>query len=187
VTYPENVTPEIDLRTRVPWKGMKVLNVGAGSGISGLARQLPFLEFEQLDHIDICEEFLIKAQEFTWAAKKVNFILDDIRNFDKIDEYDLILLFDIVEHLPKEDGLKLLRTKTKKIVFIPIEKILGQSALVNCYPSLRHLSLWTEEEFRGLGFSTERLWAFHPECVDALWAFSQPVVSILIPAYNSGL
>jgi organic radical activating enzyme len=173
---------------------MKVLNVGAGSGISGLARQLPFLEFEQLDHIDICEEFLIKTREFKWSAKKVNFILGDIRNFDKIDEYDLILLFDIVEHLPKEDGLRLLQTKPKKIVFIPIERTLGQTGVdYDCYPSLRHLSLWSEEEFRELGFRTERLPAFHPPQqegvelprIDALWAFSQPMVSILMPAFNS--
>jgi glycosyltransferase involved in cell wall biosynthesis len=186
--YPGNVTSEMDLRTRVPYKGMKVLNVGAGSGISGLARQLPFLEFEQLDHLDICEEFLTKAREVKWAAKGVNFILGDIRTFDRIDEYDLILLFDIVEHLPKEEGLKLLKTKPKKIVFIPIEKIFGQIGVdLEKYPSLRHLSLWTEEELKGLGFSTERLWAFHSEQVDAVWAFSQPMVSILMPAHNASM
>ena len=168
------VMPEIDLRARLPMnhlKKMRVLNVGAGSGYSGLARQLPFLPFKELDHCDIENIYLDAARAKQWRAKKVIFINQDIRKM-AFQNYDLILMFDVLEHLPKEDSLAVLKKIIcPHLIFIPLE----EEFRANIYEakSQDHLSLWTKKEFDDLGYRTEELPFFHNEDgrrFSALWA-----------------
>lgn len=165
----------IDLRYRIDQKKIKqmsVLNVGVGVGDSGIARQLPFLNFKRLDNIDVFEQYLIHAKQRTYVAKTVTFTKCDIREF-KFFSYDLILAFDVLEHLPKEDSLAILKKiKCQQLIFIPLEK----EYRPNVYEaeSQDHLSLWTEEDFKKLGYQTELLTGFHHEggnTFDALWAW----------------
>jgi len=164
----------IDLRNRLPRTNLKkliVLNVGVGSGNSGLARQLPFIKFKRLDCIDVHQPYLDNATARTWAAKQANFIYADVRNFDT-SIYDLVLMFDVLEHLPRGDSLEVMRKiKCKQIIFLPLEK----EFRANIYgaESQDHLSLWTEEDFKFYGYKTEVLPNFHKEdnrIFDALWA-----------------
>jgi len=166
--------PSIDLRNRLPrfgLNGLKVLNVGVGEGNSGLAVQLPFIPFKRLDNIDVHQLYLDKAVCRTWAAKQVNFILADIREFDT-SIYDLVLMFDVLEHLPKEDSLKVIdKIKCSQVVFIPLEKEFRENTFG--VASQDHLSFWTEEDFKNKGFKTEVLKGFHKQggkSFDALWA-----------------
>lgn len=168
------VTDQIDLRFRLPKTGLErltVLNIGVGSGDSGLARQLPYLPFFRLDMIDVYQPYLDNAAAKNYAAKICHFIKADARNFDT-SPYDLVLMFDVLEHLEKPDSLFLLqKIKAKQIVFIPLEERYRE----NCFgvKSQDHLSFWTEDDFLKLGFKTERLFAFHRDCnniFDALWA-----------------
>lgn len=168
------VTPQIDLRLRLPQKGLnklKVLNVGVGSGDSGLARQLPFLPFYRLDLLDVHQPYLDKAIKRDWAAKHINFINADIRNFDT-SIYDIVLMFDVLEHLPKEDSLAVMqKIRACQIIFIPLEEHFREN--IFDAKSQDHLSLWTEQDFINLGYCTDRLFAFHREgndIFDALWA-----------------
>lgn len=168
------IPDEIDLRNRLPRKDLdklKVLNVGVGSCSSGLGRQLPFLNFKQLDNIDVHQPYLDAAQTRVWDAGVINFIKADIRNFDtKI--YDWVLMFDVLEHLPKEDSIKVLdKIKCKQLIFIPLEKEFRKN--VFGAKSQDHLSLWTEEDFKSRGYKTGVLKNFHKEgdnFFDALWA-----------------
>jgi len=171
--YPA-VPPEIDLRLRLPKENrsqMRVLNVGIGSGKSGLACQLPFLIFRQLDHVEIHLPYINEAEKIEWASKEVRCFWTDIRKWKNFD-YDIVLMFDILEHLPKEDSLKLMdKIKCKQIIFIPLEKEFRK----NIYEaeSQEHLSLWTEDDFKKRGYKTEVLKDFHHEdnkIFDALWA-----------------
>jgi len=171
--YPA-VPPEIDLRLRLPKENrsqMRVLNVGIGSGKSGLACQLPFLIFRRLDHVEIHKPYIDEAMKIEWDSFEVNFIHEDIRNIDYW-PYDIVLMFDILEHLPKEDSLKLMdKIKCKQVIFIPLEKEFRK----NIYgaESQDHLSLWTEDDFKNRGYQTEVLKDFHHEdnkIFDALWA-----------------
>ncbi len=164
----------IDLRNRLPRRGLEkliVLNVGVGSGTSGLARQLPFLKFKQLDNIDIHQPYLDAAQTRVWDAKIVNFIRADIRNYNA-SWYDLVLMFDVLEHLPKSVSLQIMREiNGKQLIFIPLEKEFRKN--VYGAKSQDHLSIWTEEDFKLLGYKTEVLKNFHQEdnrIFDALWA-----------------
>jgi len=168
------VFDSIDLRLKLPVKGLeklRVLNVGVGSGESGLARQLPFLPFFRLDLLDVYQPYLDKAITRDWAAKHVNFIHGDIRNVD-ISIYDVVLMFDVLEHLPKDDSLAVIeKIKCQQIIFIPLEEHFRENIFEAA--SQDHLSLWEESDFTKLGYATERLFSFHREgndIFDALWA-----------------
>lgn len=153
----------IDLRNRLPRFGLNnltALNVGVGEGNSVLGLQLPFIKFKRLDCIDVHQPYLDKAICRTWAAKQTNFINADVRNFD-FSIYDIILIFDVLEHLPKEDSLKVIeRIHCKQVIFLPLEKEFRENTFGA--ESQDHLSLWTEEDFKSRGYKTEVLEDFHP-------------------------
>jgi hypothetical protein len=173
-SYYPLVPDEIDLRKRLPRKGLnklQVLNVGVGSGSSGLARQLPFFRFNWLVHVDPHKPYLDAARTIAWDAELVSFINKDVRDCS-FDAYDWVLMFDVLEHLPKEDSLKVLDSiKCRQLIFIPLEK----EFRANVYEaqSQDHLSLWTEQDFKDRGYHTQVLVNFHKEdnrVFDALWA-----------------
>lgn len=171
------VPDQIDLRNRLPRRNLnklKVLNVGVGVGGSGLGRQLPFLRFKQLDNIDVFQPYLDGAKTRFYDAKKVNFINADIRGFDT-SSYDLVLMFDVLEHLKKEESLEILdKISCSQLIFIPLEKEFREN--IFGAKSQDHLSFWTEEDFKNRGYSTEVLSGFHREgekVFDALWAVKQ--------------
>ena len=174
--YPP-VPDEIDLRNRLPRRNLnklKVLNVGVGLGGSGLGRQLPFLRFKRLDNIDVFQPYLDGAKSRFYDAEKVSFINADIRDFDT-SIYDWVLMFDVLEHLPKEDSFRVLdKIKCSQLIFIPLEKEFRENTF-NA-KSQDHLSFWTEEDFKNRGYATEVLSGFHREgekVFDALWAVKQ--------------
>jgi 2-polyprenyl-3-methyl-5-hydroxy-6-metoxy-1,4-benzoquinol methylase len=167
--YPD--VPEcIDLRKRILPLGMKVLNAGVGPGTSLIAKQLPHLEFGRLDHIDIHEPYIFKAREIPWAAKEVRFMVGDITNGIDFSEYDLVLMADILEHLPKDDGLRILKNPAKKLLFVPLENEFRENK--DGVESQEHKSKWTEQEFKDLGLKVEVLKGFHGGTVDAAWVTS---------------
>jgi len=171
--YPA-VHPLIDLRPRLgDLAGKKVLNIGIGRGDSGLGRQLPALHFERIDHVEVHEPYIEAARQQFWVAKQVNFHCADVRQFP-VEDYDLVLAFDVLEHLPKQDSLDLLARCPHILVYGPLEhELQNQREGVDDIPSQDHLSLWTEQDFIDLGFETQRLPGFHQERGlewDSLWA-----------------
>ncbi len=164
----------LDLRARLPRRNidkLTVLNVSVGSMQSGLMCQLPFFDFLRLDNIDIHLPYLVDASKITWAAKRVNFIEADVRNFN-FDNYDYVLMFDVLEHLPKNDSLIVMDSiRCKQVIFIPLEKKFRENTFGA--KSQDHLSLWTEDDFKFRGYQTQVLKNFHHEggeTFDALWA-----------------
>lgn len=173
--YPA-VHPSIDLRKRLGnLDGLKVLNIGIGPGDSGLAIQLPALPFEQIDHVEIHQPYIDQAKQKFWVAKKVNYHLADAREFP-VENYDLVLAFDVLEHMPKEDALKLIARCPRMVIFGPLENSLqnDREGVDMSVDSQAHLSLWTERDFVDLGFQTEVLPGFHREHGEewpAVWAW----------------
>ncbi len=166
--------PSIDLRNRLPRFGLSkltALNVGVGEGNSALMLQLPYIRFKRLDVIDVHQPYLDSAVARTWAARETFFINADVREFD-FSIYDIILIFDVLEHLPKEDSLKVMaKIKCKQVIFLPLEKEFRENTFGA--ESQDHLSLWTEEDFKSRGYKTEVLKDFHPGPkgrFPALWA-----------------
>jgi hypothetical protein len=80
---------------------ISILDAGAGCGTySHLLRN----NFPNLDGLEIFPNY---AQMFDLKNKYNNLFIADIRTFD-IDEYDYIILGDIIEHLSVPDATKLL-------------------------------------------------------------------------------
>jgi hypothetical protein len=187
---------DVNLRKRIislDWnkniEDYKVLNVGVGDGTGGLAKQLPKLKFKKLDHLDIDSNYLLEAHKLDWQSP-VDYIEGNIVNFD-FSKYDLVLLFDILEHLPKGDSLKVIDRLKTAIIFIPLEKSFRPNTFD--HKSQDHLSLWTEADFKARGFKTEVLPNFHWEeatgWFDSLWATrssKMPRNEELFTAYYEG-
>lgn len=77
---------------------------------------------------------------------------------DDLEKYDLILVMDIIEHLPKETGEEVLRKllrKTKWIIVSTPNGFYEQGAEFGNERE-RHLSGWTNEDFDN--FSTVKAW-----------------------------
>ena len=168
------VMPNIDLRYRLPRKElskMRVLNVGVGSGESSLARQLPFINFGSLTMIDVHQPYLDNAKMKNWDAGEISFVNADIRDYP-VEDFDLVLTFDILEHITKEEAVAVMnRIKGKHVVFGPLEEHYRKNTFD--VESQDHKSLWTEQDFKNLGYQTEVLKNFHREgddIFDALWA-----------------
>ena len=93
----------------------------------------------------------------------INAIKQDITELKEI-KADIITFFDILEHLTKEDALKVLSICNAKqiIMFIPIQDKLRQpletletmqrQSKTDNKRMTQHLSLWTPEEMKELGF-----------------------------------
>ncbi len=164
--------PPIDLRLKLPIKDLhklKVLNVGVGDMGSGIARQLPYLNFGRLDHIDIHQPYIDEGKKADWLCKDVNFTLADLDGYD-FSGYDFVMIFDVLEHLEKEKSIKVIETLKKAFIFIPLEKEFRENHFHA--DSQDHKSLWVEQDFRSRGYKTTLLRNFHSDEKnrwDALW------------------
>ena len=171
--YP-TVYHKIDIRNKLPKdiSNLKVLNVGIGDMKSGLACQLPFLKFAELTMIDVHQPYIDYAKRGIWKTPIMKFENKDIRNVNNWNDYDLIMIFDVLEHLEKEQSIGIInKIKKPLLVFGPLEKEFRHNHFG--VESQDHLSLWTEQDFMDLGFNTTLLKDFHEEegeRFDALWA-----------------
>jgi len=165
----------IDLRLRLPIRGLtnkRVLNIGVGDMSSGIARQLVNLKFKDLEMVDVHKPYLQNAMTYNWMVKHIGFEVKDMKDIHNWREYDLVMVFDVFEHLKKEESIKIIKEiigETNLIIFGPLEKEFRK----NTYEvqSQDHLSLWTEQDFKDLGLKTEVLKNFHGD-FDAVWASS---------------
>lgn len=163
----ENILPS-------DYKNMRVLNVGIGSMTSSLASQLPFIRFKKLTHVETHLPYIEKARKEIWDSP-VDYIYDDIVNFNDYGNYDLVLFFDVLEHLNLHDAIRIIhkikQAGVKMLAFTPIERELSlfREGTDNI-PSQEHKSLWTCNMFENLGFKVNNLNNFHGNQVDAVFA-----------------
>ena len=156
---------------------MKVLNIGVGDMGSGLAVQLPHIRFDRLEMHDVHIPYLENAMYMKWLAREMTFEVKDARSEYDWKKWDLVMIFDVLEHLEKEESTRIVKeiqkAGVKLLVFIPLEKHFRPNSFG--VESQDHLSLWTERDFKDLGMKTEVLKDFHregPEVFDALWAWN---------------
>jgi hypothetical protein len=145
------------------------LNVGIGQIVtSGIAIQLPHLPFRRLDHVEIYEPCIEIAKKTSWLAGEVNYFHCDAKDFEHYGDYELVLLFDVLEHLPKENGLAILKKCKHVLAWVPIDKVGGLTQNENYGV---HLSAWGPEDFDG--YKVEVLQDFYKwpdRTFSAMWA-----------------
>ena len=194
----------IDLRLKLPLKDitkMRVLNIGIGDMQSAIAKQLTNIKFGYLKMVDVHQPYIDNAKKLDWMANKVEFELKDGKADYNWKDYDLVIIFDVLEHIEKEESIRIVNeiqaAGIKLLVFGPLE----EEPRVNNFEddggsieSQDHISFWTEQDFKDLGLNTTLLKNFHTEdgvSWDALWADNYlnenrtpkdlPKISFIIP------
>jgi len=172
---PRPYHPKVNLAARLSgldFRRIRAVNFGMGSGASDLAMQLPGIPFARLDGVDVHQPYLDIAYFAPWKARTVNLEIGDIREFDRFGQFDLVLAFDVLEHLEKAESLAVLdrieKSGIRAAVFLPLEREFRPN--VFGAESQDHKSLWTESDFSSRGWRTDLLPGFHGD-FDALWAF----------------
>jgi len=127
-----------------------ILDIGCG-----IKTFVKFLRCKKLVGFDIYKDYLEEGD-----------ILGDVKELDKLvseSSFDVVLCFDLIEHLTKEEGFKLIKDmlkvcREKIIIFTPTEWTDNKDGVENKqYWSFGnkynyHQSLWTREDFFKLRF-----------------------------------
>ena len=127
------------IRSREP---ASILDIGVGSGFYGemIRRDLPDVQLDGIETFDYANE--------RWDCYD-HISLEDVRGL-VLEDYDLYLMVDVIEHMSKEDGLALLdRLPGPVIVSTPWHYEQGPDE----NPLQAHVSEWTLADFAGLPFS----------------------------------
>lgn len=136
-------------------KPKRILDIGIGYGKWGflIREALDFMEgrFEPGSWevtIDGIEAFPYESPLHEWVYDSVRRV-DVLDVADELEGYDLVVLGDVIEHVSKEDGMRLLRGLLARnrnvLVATPLE-FFEQEVAGN--PFEHHRSHWSEADFR---------------------------------------
>ena len=158
-SYPNTITTVVEtIQALAP---ASILDIGCGFGKYGLLCReyldIWFLRYRKqewatrIDAVEVFEQYLTPVHWYIYN----NIYIGDIKELvDKLDNYDLALMFDIIEHFEKQEGLDLLakiKNKCKNILLsTPSTPIRTMDIMGNIHQE--HKSLWKLEDF-GKNFS----------------------------------
>lgn len=132
-----------------------ILDVGAGDGRWGklLRKNKPeYVMIERLDAIEIWQPYIDRYRLEDLYDKVV---CVDAVEFQGWDEYNVIILGDVLEHLHRADALKLIEMlkekKVKIFLTVPITPCV-QDGRVYGNPYETHRDQWTHEELEAQGW-----------------------------------
>lgn len=126
-----------------------ILDVGAGDGkwgrlLKGIAKNLVALEIwkpcvEKLKSLDLYDAIVV----------------GDVRFFNRWEDFDVIILGDVLEHIYRAESLSLIKTlkkeKARVYLTVPISPC-PQDGTVYKNPYETHLDQWSHEELEALGW-----------------------------------
>jgi len=132
-----------------------IWDIGMGYGnIGEMAKHIvPNIE---LNGVDVFMPYLVDSNSHAKSYKRI--IVADVRDLiGKLWPVDMVLAFDVIEHLPKEDGktvLNYLRSIAKMglLVSLPIIDYPQEPIYGNEYE--RHLAQWKVPEMEAMGGKT---------------------------------
>lgn len=131
--------------------GKIILDLGCGKGIYGyLIRATKNCEESTLIGVEGNSTLVNFLHKFNIYDRVLKSILPEIRYKGKA---DYILCSEVIEHLPKNDGVELLNKIDKicrKMVIITTPNVMFQPAGIDRLD--KHLTLWSKEEFQSRGY-----------------------------------
>ncbi len=174
--------------------GQKVLDIGCGRGINGcLLHGSRDLKGTELIGIEINDNYIKACKEHNIYKRIINHRLPEITLPDK--SIDLVLCIEVIEHLTRKEGLKLLDEidrvcKSRVILSTPnmfFQTIEGEDGDM-------HKSLWTIKDFRSRGYKVYGMGVKMPliwgdkfiKIKQALYYFFTPF-SYIFPQISGGL
>ncbi len=142
----------------------KVLEIGPGFGKYGVllreyleywgtGKKKTYSQWEvTLDAIEAFEEYLTPIHKFVYNTLYVGEAQRIIPSLKET--YDLVLLIDVLEHLSKEEGERLLRllTEKHKTILVSVPRDIGDQKDSFGNPYETHRSSWRLSEFKHYGY-----------------------------------
>jgi len=136
---------------------LSVLDVGIGFGKYGfLVRELLDIRMNrydkkdwvvEIDGVEIFKDYITPVHDYIYDAIYTGSIVDIMST---LHNYDLVMLFDILEHLPKKRGREVIKTlysKTNTLFICSFPDTLKDDANIEWKnPAERHQCLWTKSE-----------------------------------------
>lgn len=133
-----------------------ILDIGIGFGTLAfnIRNLLEVHKFQKekwkyiVDGVDINQDYITPIHRYLYD----DIILGDIRDV-KLKKYDVILLLEVVEHLPKEDSIRLIKRLKKQCMILIISTPYGfmRQGAKNDNPHEVHISGWTPDDFTNIG------------------------------------
>lgn len=104
-----------------------------------------------IDGIEAFPKYITPLHKFIYDTIYVNDVMTAMDNLTK--NYDLILLIDVLEHLSRHDGEKLIREclKIGKNLIVSTPKNIGSQGAEFNNEYERHRAQWDKEDFNNLG------------------------------------
>ena len=131
-------------------KNDRVLEIGCGSG---LGTNFLAQHCRRIKGIDVKSEELEEARSLT-RRKNVDFELIDFFDMPSKSRYDAVVALDVIEHMPKADGRRLIKKTTAHLKKDGILIIGTPSMYTRKYQSplskASHIKLYDQEELRAL-------------------------------------
>jgi hypothetical protein len=152
-------TIEKELRNRNSSQKLQVLDIGSGGAkywIPILQRFGPQLELHLLDPVR--PKILDEISELATTKHIVGFAPEDLSTL-KSDGFSVVAAFDLIEHMTKADGYRLLYEIDRiclgaSVVFTPNDHVWQTPSQNN--PFNAHISGWKPREFRRMGWNQQR-------------------------------
>lgn len=146
----------------MPEGNVRILDIGAGPATLWLKPELSTitrnrkLEISLFDANESTPENLVV--EGVTFHKIVGLAPTDLSEIHD-DQFDFVLAYDVIEHLPKHEGYEMLYeinriSKSRSIIFTPNGHLWQPPAVNN--PFNKHISGWTAKELRMMGWGITR-------------------------------
>lgn len=167
----------------LPLEEMTCLDLGCGEYTGMMETQVAQLPFKELVSVDAWAPALEQHKDVQFAAAKQTSVEADIRDLTQFGSFDIILAFDVLEHLTKAEGHKFLGRLEKKannliLLLVPVEPGVHrpwEGRYDNPYQE--HKAFWTPSELTEKGYDVEILENFQNEPgigqFDAMWAIKR--------------
>jgi len=142
------------------WRFMpqSVVDIGCGAGLYGVVAR-EYLDIfgapieygmhrTRIDAVEVYQNYITGLHHSVYDHIWIDDVVWWVRNTES-DAYDMALMIDVLEHIPKDEGLELLvqLRRIAKHTFINVPYPPGPQGTVFGNPHEAHVSVWEPEDF----------------------------------------